>query len=45
MGYTNGQLPVTESMSNCLLRLPFYYDLKQEEQAEVVDSIKSFLKK
>ncbi|PXF58590.1 MAG: dTDP-4-amino-4,6-dideoxygalactose transaminase [Deltaproteobacteria bacterium] len=45
MGYTNGQLPVTESLSNCLLRLPFYYDLKQEEQAEVVDSIKSFFKK
>ena len=42
MGYTNGQLPVTESMSNCLLRLPFYYDLKQEEQAEIVNAIKDF---
>jgi len=42
MGYTDGQLPVTESMSGRLLRLPFYYDLKQEEQAEVVDTIKHF---
>lgn len=45
MGYTNGQLPVTESMSNCLLRLPFYYDLKQEEQAEIVNAIKDFFQK
>ena len=42
MGYTNGQLPVTESMSGRLLRLPFYYDLKHEEQSERVGSIKDF---
>ena len=45
MGYTNGQLPVTESMSGRLLRLPFYYDLKQEEQAEVVNAIKDFFER
>ena len=42
MGYTEGQLPVTESMSGCLLRLPFYYELKQAEQDEIVDAIKDF---
>ena len=42
MGYTNGQLPVAETMSGRLLRLPFYYDLKHEEQAEIVGSIKDF---
>jgi len=42
MGYTDGQLPVTESMSGRLLRLPFYHDMKAEEQAEVVDVIKDF---
>lgn len=42
MGYQKGQLPVTESMSGRLLRLPFYYDLKPEEQAEVVNAIKEF---
>ena len=45
MGYTDGQLPVTESMSSRLLRLPFYYELKQEEQAEVVNTIKGFFEK
>ena len=42
MGYTEGQLPVTESMSERLLRVPFYYGLKEEEQAHVVDKIKDF---
>jgi len=42
MGYTDGQLPVTESLSGRLLRLPFYYDLKTDEQEKVVMSIKDF---
>ena len=42
MGYKKGQLPVTESMSGRLLRLPFYYDMTKEEQNEVVECIKSF---
>jgi dTDP-4-amino-4,6-dideoxygalactose transaminase len=42
MGYKEGQLPVTESMSGRLLRLPFYYDMTKEEQAEIVGCIKSF---
>jgi dTDP-4-amino-4,6-dideoxygalactose transaminase len=43
MGYREGQFPVTESMSSRLLRLPFYYDLKKEEQAEIVNQIFHFL--
>jgi dTDP-4-amino-4,6-dideoxygalactose transaminase len=42
MGYKDGQLPVTESMSSRLLRLPFYYDMTREEQTEVVERIKQF---
>jgi len=42
MGYTEGQLPVTESMSERLLRLPFYYDLSKNEQMRVIKTIKSF---
>ncbi|MFQ5963115.1 MAG: dTDP-4-amino-4,6-dideoxygalactose transaminase [Candidatus Scalinduaceae bacterium] len=42
LGYEEGQFPVTESISGRLLRLPFFYDLKREEQAEVVKGIKKF---
>jgi len=42
MGYTPGQLPVTESISGRILRLPFYYNIKEHEQAEVVKHIKRF---
>jgi len=42
MGYKEKQFPVTESMSSRLLRLPFYYELKQEEQDVVVKEIKDF---
>jgi dTDP-4-amino-4,6-dideoxygalactose transaminase len=44
MGYREGQFPVTESMSGRLLRLPFYYELKREEQAEIVNHIVRFLR-
>jgi dTDP-4-amino-4,6-dideoxygalactose transaminase len=44
MGYQIGQLPITESMSGCLLRLPFYYGLKKDEQDRVIDAIKRFFK-
>jgi dTDP-4-amino-4,6-dideoxygalactose transaminase len=42
-GYEEGQLPVTESVSGRLLRLPFYYDLTEEEQERVVGAIKVYL--
>jgi len=44
MGYREGQLPVTESVSGRLLRLPFYYGLEEKDQAEVVTYIKKFFK-
>lgn len=39
MGYKEGQLPITESVAGRLLRLPFYTELKQNEQAEVIKHI------
>jgi len=37
-----GQCPVTEDISDRLLRLPFYNSLTEKDQARVVDSICSF---
>jgi dTDP-4-amino-4,6-dideoxygalactose transaminase len=45
MGYKENQLPVTESMSCRLLRLPFYYELKHEEQGAIIDAISEFFNK
>ena len=42
MGYKEGDFPVTESISRRLLRLPFYYELIQKEQDQVVNSIKNY---
>jgi dTDP-4-amino-4,6-dideoxygalactose transaminase len=42
VGGRQGQCPVTERVSDCLLRLPFYNDLSVSEQAEVVDVIRQF---
>jgi dTDP-4-amino-4,6-dideoxygalactose transaminase len=37
-----GNCPVTEDLSDRVLRLPFYNDLSEEEQAYVVDSLRAF---
>ena len=37
-----GDFPVTERVSDQLLRLPLYYDLSYEEQTHVVDAIYDF---
>ena len=42
MGYQPGQLPVTESLSGRLLRLPFYYELTKGQQQTIVDTIFRF---
>ncbi len=42
LGYERGMLPVTESISERLLRLPMYPTLTATEVADVVDSISSF---
>ena len=44
MGYRQGDLPVTERISQCLLRLPFYYEITQTEQQRVVNSIIEFFR-
>ena len=35
-------LPLTDDLSSRLLRLPFYYNLTEEEQSYVIESIKEF---
>jgi dTDP-4-amino-4,6-dideoxygalactose transaminase len=41
-GGFEGQCPVTESVSDRLLRLPFYNDLTESEQDEVIQAVCSF---
>jgi dTDP-4-amino-4,6-dideoxygalactose transaminase len=38
-----GDCPVTEHISDHLLRLPFYYELDEDDQGFVIDSIRSFV--
>ncbi len=42
MGYEEGALPVTEEMSERLVRLPCYYELTREEQDHVIGSVLEF---
>lgn len=37
-----GDCPVTEDISDRLLRLPFYFDLKPEQQLDVIQSLHEF---
>ena len=41
-GVRRGDCPVTEDVSDRLLRLPFFYDLLEEEQRTVIRTIQSF---
>jgi dTDP-4-amino-4,6-dideoxygalactose transaminase len=43
-GYQEGDLPITEKLSGCLLRLPFYCSLTEEEQVRVTNQITTFMK-
>ena len=43
VGKTAGPLPVTDSISGRLLRLPMYYDLSEEDQMRVVEAIRSYV--
>jgi dTDP-4-amino-4,6-dideoxygalactose transaminase len=38
-GYAEGDLPITEQLSGQLLRLPFYYEMTEEEQVFIVKRI------
>lgn len=42
LGYETGMLPVTESLSGRLLRLPMYAGLEESEVAAVIDAVRSF---
>jgi dTDP-4-amino-4,6-dideoxygalactose transaminase len=43
LGYNEGDLPLTEDLSARLLRLPFYFDITEEEQMCVVNRIAEYL--
>lgn len=43
-GRTCGKLNVTDMVSNCLLRLPLYYQMTEEDVYKVTDKIKDFYK-
>ncbi len=42
LGYEPGMLPVTESLSDRLLRLPMYAGLEESAVAAVIDAVRSF---
>ena len=42
MGYKEGNLPVTEDVSERLVRLPCYYELTREDQDRVIDGVYGF---
>ena len=41
-GYSKGDCPVTENISDRILRLPFYVSLSAEQQRLIIDTIQSF---
>lgn len=43
LGYVEADLPVTQFLSDCLLRLPLYPDLTETELTYVVEEVRSFL--
>jgi dTDP-4-amino-4,6-dideoxygalactose transaminase len=43
LGYAEGDLPVTEDLSGRLLRLPFYYEMTEQEQERVVGAMRVLL--
>jgi dTDP-4-amino-4,6-dideoxygalactose transaminase len=41
-GGREGDCPVTERVGDCLIRLPFYFDLSEPDQTTVIEAIRSF---
>jgi len=41
-GYKKGDFPVTEKVSSCLLRLPFYTALTEAEQLSIIKALREF---
>ena len=44
-GRTNGTLEVTERVSDCLLRLPLYYEMRDDDVHSVTGNIRNFYKR
>lgn len=44
MGYKPGDFPVTEHTSDCILRLPLYYDLGKKDLDRIIKEIENFFK-
>lgn len=45
LGTNDRELPVTDSVSARLLRLPFFYTITEEEQAQVIREVTDFLRR
>ncbi len=45
MGYNEGDFPVTENISNEIISLPMFPELREDEIKYITDKIKTFLKK
>jgi len=43
LGYREGQLPITEELSGCLLRLPFFTRITEAQQTRVAKAVSEFL--
>lgn len=41
-GYAEGDYPVTEKLSDCLVRLPFFNDITHDELEEVAETVRAF---
>ncbi len=44
-GFSEGDLPVTEKLSGCLLRLPMYFEISENEQQRIVVAVGDFLRR
>ena len=42
LGYKAGMLPITEEVSRCIIRLPFYHELEGEQVLRVTQTIDEF---
>ena len=41
-GYEKGDLPITEKVSDCLIRLPFFNELSKKDIKYIVSSVRKF---
>jgi dTDP-4-amino-4,6-dideoxygalactose transaminase len=44
LGYESGMLPVTEQVSRCIVRLPFYHELGADQLLLVAQAIDEFFR-